>query len=446
MKTPLLLVACLVTFTGLGRLAAEPGPATLLPDDQIETLVAPIALYPDPLVALILPATTHPADVVLAARFLAQGGSPETVLSEPWDESVKALARYREVVDYLDRNLDWTRRLGDCFLDQPDDVLDAIQSVRARARAAGMLADTPQQAVIVETDEICIVPTNPTVIYVPRYDPVVLCGPIVRTTWYPRTWITFGVAYSVGPWLRYDCDWRSRHVRVAHRPPSWYYQPDWRRHHRSPEANWTRWTPPARRERDHRRDRDFDRRGPSHDRRWIGASDTIGRPTEPDRRREWNRDAAPDRHRGPRPDFNPRPRREPEPRVTTAPAAVATAPEVPTAPSVVSRPPLGATPAATPAPRLREHGPRSHPRGDNEPRPRFDRPPRTEARPGQPPAPVSPPAPMVSSPVGPPVQPPPPMVRNVPDTPRPAPAREDGRRGGDRGRGERRERERERLN
>lgn len=434
MKTPLLLVACLVSFTGFGRLAAEPGTEAELPSDQIETLVAPIALYPDPLLALILPATTHPSDIVLAARFLAAGGSPENVLSEPWDESVKALARYREVVEYLDRNLAWTRRLGDCFLDQRDDVMDAIQSVRARARAAGMLTDSPQQEVVVEDEEICIVPTNPTVIYVPRYDPVVLCGPIVTTTWYPRTWITFGVAYGVGPWLRYDCDWRSRHVRVAQRPPSWYYQPDWRRHHRSTEVTWTHWTPPSRRDRDAYRERDSDRRGPAHERGWIGANETIARPVDRDRRGDWDRNSHSERDRRPRPDFNPRPRRENETRIGTAPSVVATSPGVPTAPAVVSQSPFGSPPAPKPALSENRHRPRRDDDG-----PRFNPRPRSEARPGTPPPPMVNPAPMTSSPVGPAVQPPPPF-RSTPDQPNRPSAGRDGerdRRSNDRGRGDR---------
>lgn len=431
MKTPLLLVACVVTFTGLGRLVAEPGTAVDLPDDQIETLVAPIALYPDPLVALILPATTHPSDVVLAARFLASGGSPENVLSEPWDESVKALVRYREVVEYLDRNLDWTRRLGDCFLDQRDDVMDAIQAVRARARAAGMLTDSPQQEIVVEDDEICIVPTNPTVIYVPRYDPVVLCGPVVTTTWYPRTWITFGVAYSVGPWLRYDCDWRARHVRVAHRPPSWYYQPDWRRHHRGADVTWSRWTPPSPRERERHRDRDFDRRGPAPERGWIGANETIARP-ERNRSSDWDRRPHTERDRRPRPDFNPRPRRETTERVGTAPGVVASASAAPTAPAVVSQSPFPASPAPAPVFSENRHRPR---RDDDGPRPH--RPPRPEVRPGTPPPPMVNPAPMTSSPVGPAVQPPPPMDRAPTDQASRPSSRRDDRRNHDRGRGDR---------
>lgn len=429
MKTPLLFVACVATLVGFGRLAAQEESAAELPPEQVEALVAPIALYPDPLVALILPATTHPSDVVLAARFLARGGSPENVLSEPWDESVKALARYREVVEYLDRNLDWTRRLGDCFADQPDDVMDAIQAVRARARAAGMLADTPQQEVIVEAEEICIVPTTPTVIYVPRYDPVVLCGPLINP-WYSRSWITFGVAYSVGPWLRYDCDWRARHLRIAHRPPNWYYQPDWRRHHQPNDVSWTRWTPPPRH--DHR----FERRNDGPDRRWIGANETIAAPTrdpDRDRRNDWNRATPPhfDRDRRPRPDFEHRPRREMAPPVATAPSIVATSPGVPTAPVVASQPPDRVAPSSPP-PFERRH----FPRPDND-TPRYDRGPRPDVRPGTPPPPMKNPAPMTSAPGGRPVQPPVWSRPSQDNTNRPSPSPRDERRGGDRGRWDR---------
>lgn len=402
MKTPLLVASCFIALIGVCRVAAEEATITL-PSDQVETLVAPIALYPDPLVALILPAATHPSDVVLAARYLAGGGSPETVLDQPWDESVKALTRYREVVEYLDRNLEWTRRLGDCFANQPDDVMDAIQSLRARARSQGLLADSPQQQVLIESDEICIVPTNPTVIYVPRYDPVVLCRPIV-TTYYASSWLSFGVAYSVGPWLNYDCDWRSRYVRVNHRPVSWYYQPDWRR--RREVATWTRWTPPPRHERHWDREGDAPRRD---DRRWIGAGQTVWNRSPESPRRDSpgsSRDRDP---RGP----NSRPRRETGNEIATAPSVVANSPGVPTAPVVSSQAPGR---SFHPSPdRVRE--PRHAPRPDGD-SPRPGRTSRTESRPIGVPGPMTNPAPMTSSPVGPPVQPPAPMTRGY-EPPRP---------------------------
>lgn len=210
---------------------------------QIEELVSPIALYPDPLVALILPASTFPSDVVLAARFLERGGSPDNTEAQPWDDSVQALARYREVIDYLDNNLEWTRRLGLCFLDQPDDVMDAIQMVRIRAKAAGLLRDTPEQHVIVEVDEICIVPAQPTIIYVPRYDPWIICRPTIPV--YHGAFLTFGIGWRVGTWLNFDCDWRARSVRIVHRPAQWYHSPNWDnrdRYRQFTATNWTRRT------------------------------------------------------------------------------------------------------------------------------------------------------------------------------------------------------------
>lgn len=248
-----------LTLLVCGRAAAADAESREpLTPKQIEELVSPIALYPDPLVALILPASTRPSDIVLAARYLERDGDPDRTATEPWDESIKSLARYREVITYLDENLAWTRSLGDCFLDQPDAVMDAIQMVRARARAAGLLKDTTEQEVIVESDEIRIVPANPTVIYVPRYDPEIFYVSSFPSYYYPGPFLTFGIGYGVGAWLSYDCDWRYRSVRIAHRPAYWYQRPDWRaRHPHQPvgATTWRRWAPP-------RHDRRFDR--PSH--------------------------------------------------------------------------------------------------------------------------------------------------------------------------------------
>lgn len=225
MKTsflPLMSFICLA----VGDVAAEPtGIPDRLPRDQIEILVGPIALYPDVLVALILPASTRPSDIVLAARFLERGEDPDTLAAQPWEESVKSLSRYPEVIAYLDENLAWTQSLGDCFLVQPVEVMDAIQAVRARARAKGLLTDTDEQAVVVEDGEIRIVPTRSTVIYVPRYDSDYL---YVTETWYPGPFLSFGIGYGIGAWLSYDCDWRYHRVRIVNRTPDWYHNPNWR--------------------------------------------------------------------------------------------------------------------------------------------------------------------------------------------------------------------------
>jgi hypothetical protein len=321
--------------------------AALRSPEEIERLVGPIALYPDPLVALILPASTHPSDIVLAARFLDRGGSAESAATQPWDESVRSLARYREVVVYLDQHLDWTRELGACFLDQPDEVMNAIQAVRVRARSSGMLADTPQQQVIVESDEIRILPATPTVIFVPRYDPQIIFVP--RDYW-PSSWISFGIGYSVGPWLSYDCDWRARHVRIHRRPPTWYYQPDWRRRHY--DHSWTRWTPPSR-HRDHDRRRHADRRLEG-DRRWNPSPSIVGSTphSSPDRRadaaaprRRYDRDGDGGRERRGYPERHRRPDTTPS---ATAPIVNSTPPPAVTAPEVVTRPPQRVAPTDRP--------------------------------------------------------------------------------------------------
>lgn len=291
MKIHLFVPALLLFSLFPGRTAAVdqfPEREPLTPG-QIEELVSPIALYPDPLVALILPAATFPSDIVLAARFLDRGGSPERAGTEPWDDSVRALTRYREVIDYLDENLAWTRSLGLCFLDQRDALMDAIQMVRVRAKTAGLLRDSSEQHVIVETEEIRIVPAQPTIIYVPRYDPWVICRPSIPA-YHRGPFITFGVGWRIGTWLNLDCDWRSRVVRVVHRPPHWYHRPDWHdrdRYRHFSGTHWTRRTPYPRH--DNRFDRSprsagFDARGRDH-RDWSDrnrSDDRSRHDTRPD--------------------------------------------------------------------------------------------------------------------------------------------------------------------
>jgi len=120
-----------------------------LSDAQLETLLGPVALYPDA-IALILPAATAPSDVVLAARFLAVNRDELQLENQPWDESVRGLARYPDVIKWMDENLAWTKQVGEAFLAQPADAMQAVQRLRARARAAGTLVDTPEQKIVTE--------------------------------------------------------------------------------------------------------------------------------------------------------------------------------------------------------------------------------------------------------------------------------------------------------
>ena len=220
--------------------------------EQLEQLLAPIALYPDALIAIILPASTAATDIVLAARHLRDYPDDRSQIEHrAWDESVKSLTYYPEVLKWMDENLPWTKQVGEAFLQQPADVMQAIQRLRARARAAGTLADTPQQVVLAEPDVIRIVPAQPDVIYVPRYEPdlVFVHQPYVYT--WPL--LTFGIGVRAGSWLNYDCDWRRRVICVGDRHRPWRGH-DWRRpvvpvapgFTHSPFPAVRHWTPPRR--------------------------------------------------------------------------------------------------------------------------------------------------------------------------------------------------------
>jgi hypothetical protein len=217
--------------------------------EDLDQLLAPIALYPDALIALILPASTVPSDVTLAARYLEANGDPAQIDNQPWDASVKALAHYPDVVKWMDANLEWTQAVGSAFAQQPADVMNSIQQLRARARAAGTLIDTPQQDVVMEGDNICIVPAQPDVIYVPAYDPdavYVEGGPP----------LAFGPGCQVGVWLGYECDWVGFGIRVGVWHPGW----DWRRPHFTGNAG-RQWRPDPGRARELHQN--FDRGRPS---------------------------------------------------------------------------------------------------------------------------------------------------------------------------------------
>lgn len=193
--------------------------------EQLEDLLGPVALYPDPLLAVILPATTEPFDIVLAARYLRNNGDTNRINDQPWDASVKALAHYPGVVEWLDSNIEWTRTVGEAFRDQQDDVMNAIQQLRSRANAAGNLSSTPQQKVITDGDDIRIVPAEPDVIYVPEYDPEIIY--VARPDYYDGPMIWWGYGYPVGIWMSYDFDWRYRHIWMGDWRPGWTYRPSW---------------------------------------------------------------------------------------------------------------------------------------------------------------------------------------------------------------------------
>jgi hypothetical protein len=197
--------------------------------DQLNQLVAPIALYPDALVAQILAASTYPMQVVEADRWVqAQGNAPADQIAaganaQQWDPSVKALTAFPSVLSQMDRNLQWTTDLGNAYYNQPQDVMNAVQQMRQRAQQAGTLQSTPQQTVSEDNGDIDIAPANPEVVYVPVYNPWVMYGPPVVAFpgyyYYPPPGVFVGVGFGfrigfgfgipVRPWAPWGWGWHS---------------------------------------------------------------------------------------------------------------------------------------------------------------------------------------------------------------------------------------------
>jgi len=194
----------------------------------LDQLLAPIGLYPDPLISLILPAATFPSQVQEAASFLQGGGDPSQVGSMGWDSSVQGIAHYPDVLAWMNANFDWTQQLGGAFANQPAAVMDAIQDLRRRAQAAGTLVSTPQQQVLVVDDTVNILPQQPEVIYVPQYDPAVVYV-MQPPGFYPRSYFAWSQPYPAGAWLSFDFDWRTHAV----------YQGDWY-DYRMQHGGWAR--------------------------------------------------------------------------------------------------------------------------------------------------------------------------------------------------------------
>jgi Protein of unknown function (DUF3300) len=175
--------------------------------EQLDNLLAPIALYPDPLLAQVLLAATFVDQVDEAARYVRARGQ-FGVDDGPWDVSVKAVAHYPLVLDYLADHLNWTTTVGQAYVAQSTDVMISVQRLRRMARSEGNLVTTPEQEVLLEDDYIRIVPAQPTLIYVPRYDPafVYYHRPVSGLA------IVFSLGLQIGAWLNDDCDWRGHRV------------------------------------------------------------------------------------------------------------------------------------------------------------------------------------------------------------------------------------------
>lgn len=204
--------------------------------DEMHKLVAPIALYPDALLAQVLPASTHAIQIVEAYRYTQTTATPDAPPANTlWDSSVIALLHYPPVLQKLNDDLAWTEQLGVAVTYQMADVTIAIQQVRAEAEAAGNLKSNDRQHILVEQDVVRIVPSDPQFIYVPTYDPVLISEP----WYYPEPPIAFGIGYGYGfgLWLSNDFDWRHHHI---------WYNSYWSGGQWWPHQHPGYWNPPRR--------------------------------------------------------------------------------------------------------------------------------------------------------------------------------------------------------
>jgi hypothetical protein len=203
------LCAALIAPGGAGAMPQTPAPAAQSPTaeapkadapkprapEQLDSLVAPIALYPDPLLAQVLAASTYPLEIVQANRWLKENTKlkgeelTKAAAKQPWDPSVQALVAFPEVLKRLDESLTWATELGNAFLEQQAELMDAVQRMRKKAKDGGKLQSTKEQKVEVKTVEsksvIVIEPSDPQVVYVPSYNPTVVYGPPPPAYAYP---------------------------------------------------------------------------------------------------------------------------------------------------------------------------------------------------------------------------------------------------------------------
>ncbi|PKN53051.1 MAG: hypothetical protein CVU55_03680 [Deltaproteobacteria bacterium HGW-Deltaproteobacteria-13] len=218
----LIFVVCLLALVSTKARAEEMYPSSqpLFTEQELDDLLAPIALYPDPLLAQMLPASTYTEEIADAYDWLNYGGSVSEIDWQNWDESVKAVAHYPDVLKMMAEYGDWTADLGDAFLSQPEDVTSSIQRLRWQARDAGNLESNNRQTIIIVGNYIEIVPAQPQYIYVPSYDPSV----VYYERYYAGSepFITFSVGLMIGGWLTMDFDWGQHHV-IYHgwKRPGW---------------------------------------------------------------------------------------------------------------------------------------------------------------------------------------------------------------------------------
>jgi hypothetical protein len=226
------LAGCTISIMGQPPLQPAPPPEQAAPAvaetpaQDLQKLVAPIALYPDPLLAEVLAASTFPDKVQEAQQFVQANPTPSQpdIDSHDWPPSIKAMVHYPTALAMMANDMEWTQSLGAAFSNEQSDVMAAIQDLRVQAVNDGNLRSTPQQTVIVEGDPVVYIePADPNVVFVPTYDPVVV--------YEQPTVIEFGSPYVTGIWFGHAFDWYGHgYYEVDDWRAGWGYGPDgWRR-------------------------------------------------------------------------------------------------------------------------------------------------------------------------------------------------------------------------
>src|SRR5213595_2119434 len=212
-----------------------------IPNEQLDSLVAPIALYPDPLLAQVLAASTYPLEIIQLQQWMDRNKNlkgkalADAVAKQPWDPSIQGLVEFPDVVQRMAGNIQWTTDLGNAFLAQQSDVMDAVQRLRAKAQGTGNLKTSAQQVVHAETipsgkQVITVEPAQPDVVYVPSYDSTVVYGAApVEYPYYPYTYPGYmpgtalawgaGIALGAAAWGAWgghwgNCDWNGGNVNI----------------------------------------------------------------------------------------------------------------------------------------------------------------------------------------------------------------------------------------
>jgi hypothetical protein len=208
--TPMFPASLVTSSSSVAFAMLQDDSGDLFSQEQLDNLLAPIALYPDPLLAQVLVAATFPDQIDEAARFLWAKADPKAIDYQPWNVSVKAVAHYPTVLYMMADDLDWTATLGQAYVSQSTAVMMAVQRLRHYARTSGSLTSTAQMEVVEEGGYIMLWPVHPRYLYVPVYDPAIIF--LNRGFFSPRSVLSFGIGFTIGSWLNYDCDWHRRRV------------------------------------------------------------------------------------------------------------------------------------------------------------------------------------------------------------------------------------------